>query len=273
MERETLISNLKTRVGENDFNVISERTLDGLLESFLPMFADDEKVTDETYDLPVKVLKNYAGQYRHDIKEGIAKGVAESKATWETEQKTAQEKAIADAIAKAKEEWEKENPKNKGNGGGDDKDIDTKISEAISNALSGLTDESGAIGKLTKQLGDFINAQVARERAAVVTNTKAELTSFLEDLGADKAKVIELAINEIEIGDNPNLADLQKSAKSKYETLYKDLYGDGGKPFAGGFGGNGGGSSTSAFNEYIKAQEEKDKAQAAQAEALKNFLK
>lgn len=274
MEKEALISNLKAKVGENDFALISERTLDSLIEPFLPSFADDEKVTDETYDLPVRMLKNYAGQYRHDIKDGISRGVAENKTAWETEQKTAQEKAIADAIAKAKKEWEKANdnnpPANKSEEGND---LDKKISDAISKALGGLTGDEGAIGKLSKQFSDYMAAQAAKEKAAIVANAKSNLTEFLEGLGADKAKVIELAISEIEIGDAPNMADLQKQAKAKYEALYKDLYGDGGKPFSGGFGGGGTSSSTSALQDFLKEQARKDAAEAANAEAMAKFLK
>ena len=278
MEKETLISNLKTKVGENDFNVLSERTVDNLVEQFMPMFADDEKVTDETYNLPVSLLKSYIGQYRHDVKDGIGKGVAEGKTAWEAEQKTAQEKAIADAITKAKEEWEKETGGKGGKGGKgdeDDKGLDEKIQNAITNALSGLTGNDGAIGKLTKQLGDYITAQAEKEKAAAIAKTKGELKDFLIELGADESKprVIELALADVEIGENAVLSDLQKIAKAKYESLFKDLYGDSTKPFAGGGAGSGGGDSDAALKAYLKEVERKTAEEAKAAEALKSFLK
>lgn len=279
MEKETLISNLKTKVGENDFGVLSERTLDNILEPFLPAFADDDKVTDETYDLPIRVIRSYAGQYRHEVKEGIGKGVAEGRAAWETEQKAVQEKAIADAVAKAKDEWEKANPKSKA-GSKDDKsanleDLDKKVEDAIAKAIGGLTGDDGALGKLTKQFSDYMTAQAAKEKAAAIAKAKGELKDFLIELGADESKprVIELALAEVEIGENPVMGDLQKLAKAKYEALYKDLYGDGGKPFAGGVGNGGAGGSNSELLAFLKQQEEKDKAEAAHAEAMKDFLK
>lgn len=276
MEKETLISNLKSKVGENDFCVLSERTVDNIVESFLPMFADDEKVTDETYALPISVIKSYVGQYRHDVKDGIGKGVAESKSAWETEQKAVQEKAISEAIAKAKGEWEEANQKQKeGKGGEKEDDVAKKIDDAIAKALGGLNGEDGAIGKLSKQFSDFLAAQTAKEKAATKAKAKTELHDFLIELGADESKprVIELALAEVEIGDTPDMVALQKEAKSKYESLFKDLYGDGGKPFAGNGGGNTGGNSNEALQDFLKRQVEKDKADAAHADAMKEFLK
>lgn len=278
MEKEALISNLKTKVGENDFSVLSERTVDNLVEQFLPMFAEDDKVTDETYALPVSLLKSYVGQYRHDVKDGINKGVLEGKTTWESEHKTAQEKAIAEAVAKAKEEWEKstkEPPKKEPEE--DSKKtatIDEKISDAIKNTLGELTGENGAIGKLTKQFGDYMAAQQAKEKAAVVAKTRADLTDFLIELGADerRPRVIELALADLEIGDKPVMSDLQKQAKARYEALYKDLYGDGGKPFAGGAGSGEGGGGNEALASYLKEREKTEKAAAESAAALKQFL-
>lgn len=277
MEKETLISNLKAKVGENDFAVLSERTIDNLCEQFMPMFADDEKVTDETYALPVSLLKSYIGQYRHDVKDGIGKGLADGKTAWETEQKAAQEKAIAEAVAKAKEEWEKANlkqdPNEKKDGEGKE-ELDKKIQDAVTAALSGLTGEEGAIGKLSKQFGDYMKAQTEKEKAATIAKAKSELKDFLIELGADenKPRVIELALAEVEIGENPVMSDLQKTAKAKYESLFKDLYGDGGKPFAGGASGGSGGSD-SELKAYLKEVERKTAEEAEAAKALNAFLK
>ena len=63
MEKEALIEGLKSKVGENDFGVLSGQTVDALVATFLPSFADDDKVTDETWKIPVEVVKNYAGQF------------------------------------------------------------------------------------------------------------------------------------------------------------------------------------------------------------------
>ena len=277
MEKEALISNLKAKVGENDFAVLSERTVDNLVDQFLPMFADDEKVTDETYSIPVNLLKSYIGQYRHDVKEGIGKGVAEGKTAWETEYKTAQAKAIADAVAKAKEEWEKSSQK-------DDKkktdlpktqeEIATLIAEQVKEQMKGLTGEGSEFGKLSKQFSDYLTAQTEKEKAATIAKTKDELKKFLIELGADEAKprVIELAINDIEIGEKSEMTDLQKVAKAKYESLYKDLYGDGGKPFAGG-GGGGNDGADAELKAYLKEIERKTKEEDEAAKALKSFLR
>ena len=49
MEKESLIASLKERIGETDFNAISRRSVETIIEPMLPLFADDEKVTEETF--------------------------------------------------------------------------------------------------------------------------------------------------------------------------------------------------------------------------------
>lgn len=105
MEKETLIQNLKDRVGENDFSVLSQRTIDSIIDPIMPMFADDEKVTDDTYTLPVNMLRSYIGQYRHDLADGMKNG----KTAWENEQKTNLAKAVEQAVSDAKKQWEQDN--------------------------------------------------------------------------------------------------------------------------------------------------------------------
>ena len=66
MEKEILIQNLRERLGADKSGVISDRTMDALAQEWLPQFADDSKITDETWKFPVLMLNNYAGQKLHD---------------------------------------------------------------------------------------------------------------------------------------------------------------------------------------------------------------
>jgi hypothetical protein len=103
MEKNLLIQNLKSKAGIDN---LSDRTYDEVATVLLPQFADDEKITDESWNLPIQMLKSMSGQLRHEVADGITNG----KTQWETEQKAAQQKAIDDAMAAFKTQWEKDHP-------------------------------------------------------------------------------------------------------------------------------------------------------------------
>ena len=78
MEKNLLIQNLKSKAGVDN---LSDRTYDEVATLFLSQFADDEKVTEETYSIPLQMLKTMSGQLRHDVADGISRG----KSQWETD--------------------------------------------------------------------------------------------------------------------------------------------------------------------------------------------
>lgn len=88
MEKESLIEGLRSRLGDNAA-AVSDRSYDEIATAALPMFADDDKVTDDTWKVPVQMLSSLVGQYRHDVADGIAKG----KDTWTAEQGEANKKS------------------------------------------------------------------------------------------------------------------------------------------------------------------------------------
>lgn len=269
MEKEKLISELKQRIGETDFAVLSEKTLDNIIPSLLPMFEDDEKVTEETYKFPVSILKSHIGQYRHDVAEAIKSG----KSAWETEQKSVQEKAIADAVAKAKEEWGKKNEPQPKQTGAEEKDISKLVESAIAEQLKSLTGEDGALGKLSKQFSDYVKNAEDEKKAAAISKKKDSLKTYLlEERFAEREPVVNLAIKEIQIDENSDIDKLKVEVEKKYESLFKELYGDGGRPFAGGNGGSGG-DSAEDFKKFLKEREAIAAQSAKDEEALKALLK
>ena len=269
MEKNLLIQNLKSKAGIDN---LSDRTFDEIATAYLPMFADDEKITDETWNLPVTVLKSMSGQLRHEVAEGITKG----KTQWETEQKSSQQKAIDDAVSAAKEEWEKSIQNSQQNQNQQqqeqEKSLDDKIAAAIAKAMEGVTGEEGSIGKLAKQFTDYIAKAEQEKKDALVNKIRDDLKSYLLDVRlADREPVVNLAIKEMEIKDDSDFDKLKIEVEKKYEKLYKDFYGDSGSgPYAGGAGG--GSNSNKEFEEYIKQHKAEADAAAKEAEALEKEL-
>ena len=108
MEKDILIQNLKTKVGEDNCKVISDKTFDGIAESVLPMFADDSKITDETWKLPVATLIQFAGQKRFDEKAFTERFKADYAKEYETKHETDVTARINAAVAKALEDYKRE---------------------------------------------------------------------------------------------------------------------------------------------------------------------
>ena len=256
MEKEVLISALKEKSGVDN---LSERTIDEVATLFLPQFADDEKITDESWTFPVQMVKTMSGQLRHDLSGGIN----DFKTKFETENKATQEKAIADAIAAAKAEWEKQNPNTKSDGKTtENKDVDQKIADAVANAIAGLTGEEGAFGKLSKQFGDFLKAQEEKEKTATEDQMRVEILKLImsyDDLDEDDV-IIENTMLKLNIEKGKDMETLKNEAKSTYEKIYKkfvEKHG-GGQPFRGGGGGGGGTSAVLQSHLERVAKEAKD---------------
>ena len=268
MEKNLLIQNLKTKAGIDN---LSDRTYDEVATSMLPLFADDEKITDESWNLPIQILKSMSGQLRHEVAEGITKG----KTQWETEQKTAQEKAIADAIAAAKLEWEKAHPnqqQQQQQQQQNEQSLDEKIAAAIAKAMEGVTGEQGSIGKLAKQFTDYMAKAEQEKKDAAVNKIREDLKTYLLDERlADREPVVNLAIKGLEIKEDSDFDKLKIEVEKAYEKLYKEFYGDSASgPYAGGAGG--GQNSNKEFEDYIKAKKAEAEQAAKETEALEKNL-
>ena len=279
MEKDILIQNLKTKVGEDNAKVISDKTFDGIAESVLTMFADDSKITEETWKLPVATLIQFAGQKRFDEKEFTEKFKADYAKEYAGQHEKDVETRIQTAVAKALEDYKKEHPENGGgnggnggNGGSSTDDLDAKVSKAVKEAMAGLTGADSEFGKMTATMTNFMKSQLEREKNATLNAVKAELKKHLIALKANNEACIDDALDDIEYGDNPTFDGLKQSVISAYEKRYKRYYADGGKPF----GGNGTGEN-GAGNGFVKdrieklQQEAKDNANYA-AEMEKGFV-
>ena len=278
MEKDILIQNLKTRVGEDNSKVISDKTFDGIAESVLPMFADDSKITDETWKLPVATLIQFAGQKRFDEKEFTEKFKADYAKEYETKHETDVTTRINAAVAKALEDYKKEHPENggtgngNGNGGSSEDNLDEKVQDAVKKALAGLTGADSEFGKMSANMNKFLQTQLEREKTATLNSVKAELKKHLVALKANNEACIDDALDDIEYGDNPTFENLKQAAVSAYEKRYKRYYADGGKPFGGdGTGGNGSGNSFVKDRIAKLQQEAKDNATYA-TEMEKDFV-
>ena len=275
MNKETLIQNLKQKVGETDFNVLSAQTVDGIVTPLLPMFADDEKVNDETYALPIAVLKQFIGQYRHDVAAGITSGIEGEKSRLTSEKDA--------AIAAFKAQWEKDHPADKdnkdnngGEGGNGDQngggltaeDLSKKVDELLEAKLAALTGKDGAIGKLNTLVAD-IEAQRKAEKISGITAAIEQHITEREggELTHEQSRALHYALKDFTIDEKATVDDLKKSFEKVYEETYKDLYPNGGMPFANANGG--GGDSNAAFEDFIKRRGETAKTAAEEQEALK----
>ncbi len=267
MDKETLIQTLRDKVGETDFAVLSDRTIDNIVTPLLPMFSDDEKITDESYNLPLGILKSYIGQYRHDIAEGIKNG----KASWEEEQKESVSKKIAEEIEKAKKEWESKNDTSKDTDSIKEKDAHLTAEEITQKVIESLTGKGGALEKLTGTFSKFMEDYSEERKQKKMSQTRDVLRDYLiEHLGADRMPVVNLAIQDIEISDDSDIDSLKKDVKEKYEARYKEFYGD--MPLSVRDGAYGAGDSVDEFKQYMKELEQREADSARDAEALKSQL-
>lgn len=266
MEKDILIQGLRTRIGEDDAKIISDKTFDGVATEVLSLFADDTKVTDETWKLPVALLKQFAGQKRFDEKTFTEKFKTDYAKEYNTQHEKDVKTRISTAVAKALEDYKKEHPENGGgkgteDGGGKDDDLDTKVKNAVAEAIKGLTGEESEFGKLNKTMTTFLQSQQDREKADAKNRVKAELKKHLINLKANNEACIDDALDDIEYGDSPKFEDLKQSAISAYEKRYKRYYADGGKPFGGNSTEDGGGDTST----YVKNRIEKLKQEAAES--------
>lgn len=274
MEKEALIEGLKSKVGENDFGVLSGQTVDALVATFLPSFADDDKVTDETWKIPVEVVKNYAGQYRHDL----ATKTAEEKARLAKENENLAKSLAEKQIEEFKAEWAKTHstkPANENNDGNNEKSDVEKALEAYNIKLFGEDGKGGLIGGKLSETSDFIASSKKAIEAEKISNIKKQLKGYLvEERKASRDAVVNLSIRDLEITSDSDIDELKIKVEKIYEERYKDFYGDSGKPFGGDSAGgtdNGGGSDE--VTEYLKKRSEAAVKQAELTAKTKSLLR
>ncbi len=280
MEKDILIQELRTKVGEDNCKVISDKTFDGIAESVLPMFADDSKITEETWKLPVATLIQFAGQKRFDEKAFTEKFKEDYAKEYGAQHEKDVENRIKSAVEKALDDYKKAHPENGGGNGGDggnggstDDDLDAKVAKAVKEAMAGLTGADSDFGKMTATMTDFMKSQMEREKTAMLNSVKSELKKHLVALKANNEACIDDALEDIEYGDNPTFEGLKQTAISAYEKRYKRYYADGGKPFGGNSTGGNGGEGNDFVKERIAKlqQEAKDNANYA-TEQEKTFV-
>lgn len=260
MEKTALIQEFKTRVGEDDAMVISDKTFEGIADEMLPSFADDTKITDETWKLPIAILKKYAGQKRHDDMEFTKK----YKTDYEAEHEKDVNARIEAAKLAAVEEYKKAHPEKQEKKDGDNTndDIDTKVSNAVEEKIKTLLGADSEFGKLSKGMTEFLESQKNREKTETRNRVKAELKKHLIDQKANSEVCVDDALEDIEYGDNPTFDALKETARAAYEKRYKRYFADGGKPFGGDTSGGGGGGEDDPYKKHVERL--KDQAKDAQ---------
>lgn len=254
MEKDILIQNLRTRIGEDNASIISDKTFDGIATAYLPMFSDDSKITDELWNYPVAVLNAYAGQKRHDDKVFAEK----YKSDYEAQHQKDVDARVAEATAKAIEEFKKGLENAGGEGGeGEGAKPDPKADDGMEERMRAFMEN--ALKERDKQIEDFKNtikelteSQKEREKTARIGSVKSALKQHLLDLKANNEACIDDALDSIDFGDEPSLDDFKQTAVAAYEKRYKRYYGDGGKPFGGESAGGSGGGSGSIVKSHIE---------------------
>lgn len=238
MEKEALISALKEKAGVDN---LSDRTIDEVATLFLPQFADDEKITDESWNVPLQMMKTMSGQLRHDLSGGINA----FKTQFETENKAKFEKEKQDALDAFKAEWEKNHPsEKKPEEKPTETDIDKKLADFEEKMMAKMTGDDSAFGKLSKQFSDYLKAQEEKEKTATEEQMRSEILKLVmsyDGLDADDV-IVENTMLKLQISKDKDMATLKNEVKSIYEKVYKkfvEKHG-GGQPFNGGGGGGGG---------------------------------
>lgn len=278
MEKEALIESLREKVGENDFSVLSEKTIDALVTPFLSSFADDGKITDDTWAMPVAMLKNFVGQYRHDL----AAGSDAEKQRLAKENETAARALAEKQFAEFKEEWEKthktvagDDDKNKGGNGGKSDDAVTRALEEYNKKLFGEDGKSGLIGGQLNATSEFIANSKKAADAEKISLIRQDLKRYLvDDRKASREPVVNLAIKELDVKKDSDIDKLKVEVEKIYETHYKSFYGDGGKPFGGDTaGGSGKDGGHDEVSEYLKKRGESAAKQAEIMQKVKGLLR
>ena len=109
-----------------------------------------------------------------------------------------------------------------------------------------------------------------QQKESLESGIRKQISDYLSDKGASYKPAVNLAIKNLEIGDNPDMDVLKLQAEKGYMSIVKDFYGDGGTPF----GGTGtGGTGKGLVDDYIKQRAQEAQKEANDAEALRKSFK
>lgn len=263
MEQETLVSELRNRVGDPD---ISERTINQVAQSALPMFADDSKITDDLWNFAVTTVKSAVGQERAARKDWITK----------------QQETLAESDKKAREQWQKDfeakwakdhQPDDKG---GDEDKVAKAVSEALkgyNTKLFGEDGKSGLIGAQLASTSEFIKQSNAKAKEARIESMRKELKDYLVGKKASREPVINLAIKEMNLDDDTDIDKAKIEVEKSYEAKFKEFYGDGGKPFGGESAGGGEANPDEDVKKFLESRaKEREERQKRIDEMKKSFV-
>lgn len=243
MEKEALIKQLKEKVGETDFSVLSEKTVEALVTPLLPSFADDEKVTEDSWTMPVNMLKNFVGQYRHELAQG-----SEAEKQRISKDNDSKVKQLAnDLFSQFKKEWSENHSDLSDKGGKEEKNTNLSDSDELlkklESRLFGEDGKGGLIGGKLTAVESFIDDTKKKEETKKVEEIKQQLRDYLvKERKAGREAVVDLAIELSDIKADGNIREQKVQVEKIYEEQYKRFYGDGGKPY--------GGSSTGEGNNF-----------------------
>ena len=262
MDKETLVRNLQEKIGDGDFGVLSQRTVDSIIDPLLPMFADDSTINEESFTLPVNLLKSYIGQYRHDVSEGIKKGIAQNAPKQEPVEQAVVEKPVEQKVVETNHQPTQTT------------DLDTLITDKLNGFLATLSGDDGVLGKLSKEFNAFKVDYETRRTNERIADIKDRLSDFMLSLDstlADDDFVLEYTLERFDVNLDEDFEAQSTKFKDLYEKNYKRI--NKGKTFTPMEGGAGGGSdSTQAFNTFIKERADQEAAAQRDAEELKKML-
>lgn len=278
MDQATLVQGLRERTGENSF---SDKTFEAAAQSVLPLFADDSKVTDETWNIPVGILKGLNGQYNADV----ANSINQQKEKLLADNKAAQEKWQSDFKA----QWEKDHPAQTpppapqtppaqtppANGGSAEGDAVTKALDAYNEKLFGKDGKSGLIGGQLAATSDFIKQSKVQAEEAKANAIRKELKDYLVSKGASTKKeaLLNYTVKSVNIGEGFDIDKAKLDIEKDYSKKYKEFYGDGGQPFGGESAGGAQGGSDAELKKYLEGKQKEAQAEAQAAENLRKKFK
>ena len=236
----TLLDKVKAANNNAQVDNLSDRTISEIVEMFYPSFTDDEKITDDSWKLPVQMIKTMSGQLRHDTSAGINA----FKTNFEEESKTTNQKAIDDAVAAFKAQWEKDHPTPTPPKPEEKPDVTKLVAEQVAEQMKALTGEGSEFQKLSKQFSDYLAAQALKDKAASEEELRKQVLKHViafDDLDEDDA-IVENVMLKLDFKGDKTLDDLKNEAKGLYETAFKKYITKhgGAQPFSGGGGGGGG---------------------------------
>ena len=238
MEKETLLSGFKERIGNPDekgfygYTGISHRTLEVYVENILPDITSDDMVNDSFYERNVNVLKSLGGQLRHMNSEFAKNYKPQGQVKTTEEPKPGNE--VVEQLLRSNQELAKQ-----------------------------LKDAVNAVSEIKKER-ESEKAAIAREM--MFKNAMTALRNKIESVGGVvNDGVLNMARTLTKLAEGMDDNALQAALQSNYESQYKSVFGNGSLPFLA--EGEKGGKS------YIETLQERDKANTEMMEKVRSELK